>query len=191
MKEVSVSERNGRVYLEAPYSPELPRMAKDAGGRWDAALRCWTFDPRDRARAEAIAAEVYGWSPASEGGATVDVRVSAQAYSERWAQELRVAGRRVAWRPGRDAAARLSDGVVAVEGTFGGRGGSVRRPELWGEGASDDVVLELRDLPESALSLLDRGYEVVRRGEGPDRAALAAERERLLARVAEIDALLA
>ena len=63
-------------------------------------------------------------------------------------------------RRGRDERVKLGDGVVIVEGSFAGSGGSRANPKL----ITDDraVVLEVRDVPEC---LVDNDCTVVRRHE--------------------------
>ena len=104
------------------------------------------------------------------------------------------------WRPsrrtwvfdGRDEAVVLGAGVVVVGGAFAPSAGSRQHPALID--SDEAVTLEVRDLPVEALSAA-RELEWTRAGgsggAGPDRAALLAERDALLARLAELDALLA
>ncbi|MFJ7063110.1 hypothetical protein ACK8N7_00745 [Streptomyces griseobrunneus] len=57
--------------------------------------------------------------------------------------------------------------------------------------AGDDVVVEIRDLPRGALETEEAdSYEIVPDQQPVDLEALRAERARLLARIADIDALL-
>ena len=79
---------------------------------------------------------------------------------------------------------KLSHGVVLVSGAFSNRGGSHNNPRItdWG---SEDPVLEVRDLPASALKLLHPDeYELV---DSDPLDALSEERTRLLERLKEID----
>lgn len=179
------------TYLISPYNPDLPARAKAIGGRWDAGRKAWKFDSRDEDRVRDLARAIYGTdgSPADDGDlVTVRVRLADYEVNDHYRKEpvARFAGRMIAERTGRDKPVHLAPGVVLIEGHLPSSGGSMRYPLIE---AGDDVILEIRDLPRTALAVEDENrYEIV--GEIIDVEALTAERARLLARVAEIDALL-
>lgn len=176
---------NGRVALVSPYSPDVPAAAKQIGGRWDGASKHWHFDARDEERVRALAIEIFGTdgSPEAEGD-TVTVRWDISRAGR--TRELRLAGRMVVQRPGRDDDPVLGRGVVLISGGFAGRGGSVQYPALE---PLEGTVLEVRDLPRAAVPADDQDVTVV--DERVDVEVLAAERARILARLTEIDATLA
>lgn len=141
--QVRIERTGDAVVLAAPYHPDLPARAKALGGRWDG--RAWRFDGRDEARARELARSIYG-TDGEDNPELVTFRVT---LTERDAtqQELWLAGRLVARRPGRDIPVRLGDGVIMVSGQFPSRAGSARHPELGGVG----VVLEVRDVPRPVV----------------------------------------
>jgi hypothetical protein len=172
----------------APYDPTFVAGAKRLHGKWDAARKAWSFDLRDREAVNAILADIYGWSPEATCE-TVTVRISLGALcGSREAPELRIAGRRVAWRPGRDEPVRTAENVRIVSGEFPRSGGSMRFPTL---NPVSGTILEIRDLPASAVPLIDKSFEpeIVDEG-GAARSALEAELAAARARVAELEALL-
>ena len=194
MQDVTITDRNNTTLLVSPYNRDMIGEARQIGGRWNAALRAWEFDIRDHDKVEQLAARFYGYTPA-DTGETVTIRVNAYDYvpdDYREYDKIIVAGRIVATRPSRDADVRLARNVVLHSGAFAGRGGSRNNPCIIGDnGDQPDPVLEIRDLPTGALTLLDREnkpYELV---DGDPRRALREERERLTRRLAEIDRLLA
>ena len=82
---------------------------------------------------------------------------------------------------------RLADNVVLVSGRFASSAGSCAHPQIgW---TDDPAILEIRDIPASSLSKAHGKYETVDDAGLDD--GLLAERERLQARIHEIDALLA
>jgi hypothetical protein len=116
--------------------------------------------------------------------ATVRVNMDDLHYS---GQELRLAGRRLAWRPSRDEQVRLAEGVVVISGGFPASGGSVKNPRLTEE---DGTVLEIRDVPLPVAQKMTEESKaaVLVDAAAVERSALLAERDRLLTRLAEIDA---
>lgn len=186
--DVKIETEGDNLYLTSPYNPDLNPQVKQIGGKWDPATKRWGFDVRDEQRVRDICRSLYGTDGSREqDGDLVTVRVRlADHEGSKYDNHVSFAGRRIAERPGRDAPVRLAANVVVVEGTLPGSGGSMRYPNV---DAGQAVVVEVRDLPRAALSVeREDSYEIV--GEKVDVDALLAERERLLARVAEIDALL-
>lgn len=85
----------------------------------------------------------------------------------------------------RDHLPRLGEGVILASGHFGFEGrGSARYPLI----GKNNAVIEVRDLLRAAIPKWD---EVTIIETTTDRVALEVEREKLLARIAEIDTLLA
>lgn len=176
-----ISLDNGRIALQSPYHPDIPSRAKNIGGRWNSTRKQWTFDARDESAVRDLAREIYG-TDGSQAADLVTIRVGVDRdadSSDTWFAY----GRQIAHRRGRDEQVRLGEGVVIVEGGFPRSGGSVKYPQLRAESGT---VLEIRDVPRT---LVVDGEEIV--GETLDIEGLRAERERLAARIAEIDALLA
>lgn len=179
---VEIAVEGDQIVLRSPYHPELPAAAKRIGGRFHRADKSWRFDPRDESEVRAVAWEIFGTD--GENTETVSVRytLNRDDVSER---TLYLCGREIAWRPGRDDDVRLGDGVVIREGGFPGYGGSRQYPVL---AAEMGTVLEIRDLPAGHKDLERDGVEVIEKT--VDREALMAERDRLSARIQEIDRLL-
>ena len=189
--DITITETSrGRLAVTTPYSPEFVAAAKRLGGRWAPKNKAWTFDPRDRARVEDILTQCFGWVAAPSGElATVRVTIDDGPGN---APEVRFAGRTICWRRGRDEAVRLADNVVIVDGRFPGSGGSMRRPLVISAPSDTEVTLEVRDIPVEALAAeTSLQWERVDADKTAQRDALSAERERLVARLAEIDAILA
>lgn len=187
MTDITLTTSGNTLTVVTPFDPSMPTRAKKIGGRWNPAQRAWTFDSRDEQRVRDLLRDIYGTDGSTDTGPAVTVRLECGAYNR---QEFRIAGRRLAWRPARDADVVLADGVVIVSGSFPCSGGSVRNPRL---DHDDPVVLEVRDVPaEQARKMCEQDVTAQIIDAAEDRrAALAAERDRLLARLAEIDTELA
>ncbi len=188
---ITVTTENGKTNVRSPYDASFVAKAKTIGGRWDGANKAWQFDSRDENRVRDLCREVFGTdgSPADTADlVTVRIRAADHELNSNNGGHIQFAGRRLATRPGRDSAVRLAAGVVVVEGAFDGSGGSMRYPVV---AADDEVVLEVRDIPRATLSLeREDSYEIIAEKNAADVDVLLSERERLLARLAEIDALL-
>lgn len=196
-QQVMVRVVGSTVTLAAPYDPALPAEARKIGGKFEPApLKLWRFDARDETRVRELAISIYGTDGSEPEGETVTVRVPLTKRSHvnyrDGANEYRIAGRRLCWRPSRDEAVRFAEGVVVAYGEFERIGGSMRYPDL---GDTSEVVLEVRDLPLSVAQKMQAEqpdvYFVVDGMAALERRSLEGERERLVTRLAEIDAELA
>lgn len=186
MQNVKIDTTDKRAYLTAPYDAAAVAAAHDLGGSWDGRNKRWSFDVRDVERVRELARTYWGTDGTEPEGDLVTVRID--AYAHETGNEIRFAGRRVAIRRGRDEPVKLSAGVVVVAGKLPSSAGSMKNPAVleWG----NEVTLEVRDLPRGALAVeADDSYTLVDDGQ-IDVDALHAEREKLLARLAEIDAML-
>lgn len=188
--DIRITVDGDHAYLTAPYNPAANTSYKQIGGRWDGARRAWRFPARDADHVRRILREHFG--RADEPVRVVDVRVELEQVADWREQEFWFAGRRIARRPARDSAVQLGEGVLVVEGEFPPAGGSVKYPALEDV---DGIVLEIRDVPADHPDLQQDGVTILggTTGAGLDdetRAALVAEREALMARLAEINALL-
>ena len=193
---VSVDVSTTAVTLTAPYDPSLPGKAKALGGYFDGVTKTWTFDVRDETRVRDLARDIYGTDGTVYADEpTVTIRVDLDALvGECCEWELRLAGISLARRPARDSAVRLCEGVVVISGSFGPHGGTVKNPALT---PAEGTVLEVRDLPRAVAAKMIAAVATAHRcpvtlldDAALDRAVLTEERERLVARLVEIDAML-
>lgn len=190
MSQITVTSTGDTVTLSAPYQPDLPSKAKAIGGKWNAADKSWRFAARDEQRVRDLAREIYGTDGDDAGASqTVTVRITVDdwfgvVYGQRGGEHLDMFGRQLVTRRSRDEAVRLGEGVIIISG-FPGSGGSVANPRL---DARDGTVLEVRDVPATHADVARPKVTIV--DTTIDRDALVAERDRLAARIAEINALL-
>lgn len=180
---IVITNAGSTVTLRAPYDPAMPPRARAIGGLWEVTRGLWVFDIRDEVRVCELAREIYGTDGRADRP-TVNVRVP---VSSGYDAELRVAGRRLAWREGRDDAVCLASGVTLVGGGFANSGGSRANPRLE---ELEDTVLLIRDVSaEQAQRMVEEVEDAVVEDDAL-RTALEAERAGLVARLAEIDAAL-
>ncbi|WP_239404624.1 helix-turn-helix domain-containing protein [Frankia sp. Cj3] len=197
MSDIQVTTTPIETIADTPYDTGFVARAKEIGGRWDGGRQVWTFDPRDDRRVRDLVIGIWGTDGSEPEGDIVTVQIKAERHgSGRREAVVRFAGRVVATRRGRDCAVELASGVVVISGGFTRSGGSMRYPEI----GATDAVLEIRDLPRAALArAAECSYTIVSKEPAVQAAPtsasagvpeLLAERDRLLARIAEIDALL-
>jgi len=188
-EKMKIIRTENQIKVETPYNPDLPAKARNLGGKWDGAGKAWIFDIRDEERVEDLYRNIYGeWD--SEGKASADavtVRVKILNELAEYNSGLFFGGRQIARATGRDSGAKLGCGVIVLEGGFSS-GGSVKN---WKTTAKEGTVFEIRDIPLCKVEE-EKGnayFEIEIIGD-VDKAALQAEKERLLKRLAEIEDLL-
>lgn len=182
-EDVKIETINGRIYLISPYNRQCVEGAHRLGGKWDASAKAWTFDPRDRERVVKLAADVYGYSEGTDAQHAVTVRIDPRDHEDDEDTDIVFAGRTIAHRPYRDSSVRLASNVVIVSGSFGSWGGSARCPRVIGVDTSDDIQLEIRDIPASELKN-EKDYTVV---DGDPLKALEAKKAELEKQLADIN----
>ena len=139
----------------------------------------------------AIMREVYGETDEPEAVEKVNVRLTFHREYIRVCAPVTMLGKTIASAFGRDSGARVGDGVSFVAGRPDS-GGSAKN---WHTEIPEGSVCILYDVPKSIVreDNLPDGvtFEIESRRPEIERNDLIAERERLMKRIAEIDALLA
>jgi len=158
MGNVKITTNGNKITLSSPYHPNLPKRAKDLGGKWNGDARTWQFDVRDGERVRQMCREIYGTDGTPTQTATIRMRLEGSQPQTIWQF-----GREIATRAGRDERVRLGDGVVLIEGEFAISGGSRQYPAI--DNLRRPVVLEVRDVPlEMARTAVEKdpdAYSIV------------------------------
>lgn len=196
---IKIVTANGVTKAVTPYHPDFPSSARALGGRWVAPT--WLFDQRDEQRVRDLCIDIWG----TDGQPCELVTLRCKAHSSLWDAagedcELYLAGRLIVKVRGKtDERGRLGEGVVVTSGGFCGSG-SHRNPYA---ASKTGTVFELRDVPraiadrvreenpelvEIIASPVSPAPETIK--VDPARKALIDERAALLARLAELDAVL-
>jgi excisionase family DNA binding protein len=192
---ISIKTDGSKLYVESPYNIEFVKAARDLGGRWDGARKAWGFASKNEAHVRKLLTDCYG-TTGDDDAELVTVKIDLAEYAttsgECYDNEIYFAGRVIAHRPGRDLRVKLGEDVIRVAGSFEGSAGSMKNPRI---GVVTGVVLEVGGVPRAHSSAFDDGVTILEPTPAevsaqPSEADLLAEREQLLARVAEIDALL-
>jgi hypothetical protein len=186
---IKIVENNGKIAIDSPYNARFVSKIKAAGAKWNATGKTWDMDSRSIETAREILREVYGMDdrPPTD---LVDVRVATHKDLEFEQRAAVLFGRTIARAWGRDTGAKVGDGVSFIEGRPTS-GGSMKN---WITKIRKGSVIEIFDVPKSMLENLNPEVitvEIIKHDGKINRAALESEREKLLARLAEIETILA
>lgn len=190
MCRIKAESENGKLFVVSPYEPALPKAAKELGGKWNGAA--WVFDARLAEDVASLYRSVYGeWPGDVQDYVTIRATALIDTYEDKGG--IFLFGRCLARAYGRDSGARLGEGVILREGRFAS-GGSMKN---WTTKVLAGTVVEVMDVPRQSVDAGDYDPDIwkveILEQAAPtiDREALEAEKERLLARIAQIDELLA
>lgn len=181
---------NGKALVISPYNPDFVARIKALGGRWNPSERAWSVNSAALGDVRAAMMEIYGQTDEVSSD-TVTAVVTFGQQQQELRNAYRLFGRIVASAFGRDSGAHVGDGVSFVSGAPES-GGSAKN---WATVIPKGCVVKMYDVPrwivERDLRNLPDGVTVQVEGTGHSaRDALLAERARLMARIAEIDAAL-
>lgn len=173
-----------------PYNAEFVAKVKGIGGRkWNAAERCWEVPESEIETVRVYMMDIFGETDLPTEGEKVTVKVTFNSDESKRRESITLFGKTLARAWGRDSGAKVGEDVTLISGKVTS-GGSVKN---WYTEVEEGTVLKVRNVPRAALEQdtdLDVTVEVMETA-GIDRAALMDEKEKLLARLAEIENLLA
>lgn len=191
MSAIQVEIKNGKAYIASPYNVEFVRRIKLSGGKWSAASKRWYVPEPALPAVRTMMAEVYGET--DEGPASEYVTLVVKWLENDWTVcgPVTLAGRVIASAWGRDSGAKPGTNVSFISGEPTS-GGSAKN---WETKVPEGSVVEIYYVPLSKAQELvnnhPRWLEVHIEGAPVvDKDALKSEREQLMKRIAEIDALL-
>lgn len=187
---MQIKTENGMAKIFTPYNAEFVAKVKQVGGRkWNAAERCWEVPESEVDTVRGYMMDIFGETDLPTEGEKVTVKVTFNSEESKRCGSITLFGKTLARAWGRDTGARVGDDVTLISGVVTS-GGSMKN---WTTEIREGTVLKVRNVPRAALeqdSDLDVTVEVMETA-GIDRAALMEEKEKLLARLAEIENLLA
>lgn len=186
---MKITTKDGKAYVSTPYNKDFVTKVKQIGGaRWNGSERCWVIPESEISTARTYMREVYGETdfPDEEERVTVDVTFLEMVQD--WHNGVTVFGKQLCRAFGRDSGEKVGDGVTLIEGRIGSGGSRANWTTVVHEGAK----FRIRNLAKAALQI-ESDYNIkveeVKEDE-VNKEALRIEREKLLARLAEINALL-
>ena len=186
----------GKAYIFTPYNAEFVKRIKGIGGaKWNGAERYWTVPAEAVDSARDIMMDVYGETDIPDGSEKLKLRITALVDIEELRAPVSYFGKNLASASGRDSGARVGDGVILESGTITSSGSM----KNWTSMIRRDAVMILTDVPET-LYQRDKNattpwgdtlFSVEVLKNSVDKEKLEAEKAELLARIAEIDRILA
>ncbi len=187
---ITIENTGSEVIVKAEYNSIFVQKAKAYRGKWQAPH--WVFDVRDEQRIRDLCKDVYG----SDGvtSETVTLRIEWRRATYVNCGAFFVHGRKIAGVREGIPPARLGHGIILLEGGFDS-GGSRKN---WETTVEAGTVVLVRDFPAGrAKELIEeqteedtRFYSIEDEATTITRDDLIAERDKLMARLEEVNALL-
>lgn len=190
---------DGELFVQCPYDHEWVAVAKRIGGRWAPSQKAWHFDlgviDQVRETLEEVFVTIGDFPeiappPAAEGEITIRLVLSNDGIGAQ--REVKVAGRLIARRPGRDRPVVLGPGVRVVDGEFASRAGSSPSPLIiddgsFGRQAGSPVTVDVLRVPIEQLERYQQYGGQLLNPQQHDLEQLQARREKLRTELAELD----
>jgi len=185
---MKIKIENGIIYVNSDYNKAFISGARMIQGKWCSPY--WTFPEENREEVRDLLLETYGEADILDDNEMqrVTVEIDLDVYKDTIGEsnELRLDNILVASRMSRDSYVKLADNVMLVTGGFESSGGSRQHPCV---NPQKGTVLKVKNIP---LRLYEKIKEMdgVRLVSEIDKDALVKEKEKLLARLEEIENLL-
>lgn len=197
MTNINITINNGKANLYTPYNANFVAQIKHIGGaKWDSANRCWTIPADMVDEAREIMVSVYGYCDEQDSAETVTVEIN--TTDSLWSAEresITMFGKTVAQAWGRDTGAKVGADVAIISGKVGSNGSA----KNWVSTVEAGSKIILKNVSkaiyekeiEATLAKYGKDCTIKVIDQNIDREALKAEKEKLMARLAEIEKLLA
>lgn len=195
MEGIKIEKADNKVEIYTPYNRAfIDALKKQIGGaRWNASKKCWTAPEEMLDAVRAILKDAYGYTDIEDAGKLYTVKIESSEMRALRAP-VSIFNKPVARAFGRDSGAVICDDVIFTEGTPMS-GGSMR---YWETIIPEGCIFEMLHVPEKALEKVKEelatetcpDFKIISAApekEDDNRKKLIEEREKLLARLAEIN----
>lgn len=180
-EKIRIENTGAWANIYTPYNKEFIREVKKIGGaKWNGKARCWSIPAYSVDKCREILLDVYGYDDSPVETTTVRVRILEDMTEIK--DSVKIFGKTVARAYGRDSGSKVGEDVVLVSGKIDS-GGSI---ENWVSVIEKGSIVELHNVPVPAIKPSDK-YEIIKED---NKGELLKERDRLVARIAEIDMIL-
>lgn len=176
---------NGKARVYTPYNKEFVKAIKNIGqAKWQDGA--WVVPANMVDAVRAIMMDIYGETDISTTE-KVDVKLTFSEGVDAYRSAVTIFGKTIARAYGRNSRVDVGDDVAFIKGAPKASG-SVNN---WNTRIPEECVCIVSNVPETMLNEeLPEGVTAEVLKKTVDRKALEEEKERLLARIAEIDSLL-
>lgn len=191
MGRIEIKTDNGVSEIYTPYNQSFVSRIKLVGGaKWDGIKKCWTVPEEAVNAVRDILTEVYGCNDLETGETvTVRIRILNNIYESR--SDIVFCGKTLCHASGRDSGGRAGNDVFYVSGCPSSSGSVKNWSSKILEGSVIDVANVSKTLLEKYQENPNKDIEIISISDSKvDIATLQEEKERLLKRIAEIDAIL-
>ena len=181
---IQIEKNENIISVTADYNDEFVKVAHTMGGKWHSPS--WVFDIREEDLVRSTCLKIYGTDGVNAD--LVDVQITLNDFDAKKCAPIVIFGKTVARAFGRDSGAKIGTGIVIKSGKFGS-GGSAKN---WLTIAEDGTSFIMRDVSRSLVEAnMEKSIQAEIISETDiDIEALKAEKEKLVARLAEIENLL-
>jgi hypothetical protein len=176
---MKIVKENGKIKVQSDYNAEFVKAAKMIQGKWDKPY--WVFPEENEPEVRELLMRIYGEN--GEEQERVDIIVD---ISEKNGQYIDLCGMHLAGRFLRDNPVWIAPNVVLIAGGFPESGGSRSNPRVNPE---EGTKLKVKGVPMGLYERLKDmpNVELCETAE-QHKAKLLAEKQRLLERLAAIEA---
>lgn len=183
---VDLKKKNSFLYFKGEYNTEFIKKAKRLGGRWDRSTNAWVFPEDRKSFLLPVIYSIYG----TDGivppvYANVEIDMDLFYAEESTAQQNRIGGFILAKRMSRDSEVLLPEWAFVTEGKFCESGGSRNSPCVTWESGT-----KVRAKIPEVIYERNKDRDGIRLIEEINQEALQIERDYLVKRLAEVDAIL-
>lgn len=182
---LKIERTDAHIIITSDYNTVFVHAARNLAGKFHDIKKSWYFDIRDEADVLEACYLAYGEDGIRSDKCNAKITMPNGHYADKGT--INILGRPIARAFGRDGGAKVFDGVIIKQGGFDS-GGSMKN---WTTRALRDTVIILRDVSHPLVlqeqdRLAEEGLNIEILAD-INTQKLIEERERLLARLAEIN----
>lgn len=179
---------NGKIKVQSNYNRDFISRAKTIQGKWSAPY--WVFPEENKEEVKALLLDVYGecGELSGEKTATVTVEINCDEYTD-IGEAIMLGSFTAVKRWHRDREVSYAANVMLVSGGFPESGGSVKNPRVYPD---EGTVIRVKNIPIGIYEKIKNkaGVTLVSKPSDEERETLIKEREALMQRLAELNALI-
>lgn len=179
---------NGKIKVQSDYNRDFISRAKTIQGKWNAPY--WVFPEENKEEVKALLLDVYGecGELSGEETVTVTVEINCDEYTD-IGEAIMLGSFAAVKRWHRDREVSYAANVMLISGGFPESGGSVKNPRVYPD---KGTIIRVKNIPIGIYEKIKdmAGVSLVSKPFDEEREALIKERETLMKRLSEINALL-